>query len=72
MRKGVAVQVGDRLYVLRRDAAVEADADPDAIYLERIAEMEVQEVLSKRQVRLRVLKISSELAPGDLLSLKAL
>jgi hypothetical protein len=32
----------------------------------------VQEVLPKRQVRLRVLKISSELAPGDLLTLKAL
>jgi hypothetical protein len=68
MKRAGSVKVGDLLYVLRRDVATEADADPQALYLERIGVVRAEAVLPKRRVRLRVLKASSEVAPTDLLS----
>jgi hypothetical protein len=68
MRSGAGAQVGDRLYVLRRDVAVEADKDPDAVYLQRIGVVSVEEVMSRRRVLLRVIKATGELSPSDLLS----
>jgi len=68
MKSVAPVRVGDLLYVLRRGVATEADADPDALYLERIGVVQVESVLPKGRVRLRVLKSVSEVAPADLLS----
>ena len=68
MRRAATVLVGDLLYVLRRDVPTEADADSQALYLERIGVVQVESVLPKRRVRLRVLKSVSEVAPSDLLS----
>jgi hypothetical protein len=68
MRRVAPVKVGDLLYVLRRDVATDADEDPDALYLERIGVAQVEAVLPRRRVLLRVLKSVSEVAPDDLLS----
>ncbi|MDD5629937.1 MAG: hypothetical protein PHU21_12790, partial [Elusimicrobia bacterium] len=68
MRKSVPAQAGDLLYILRRDVPTEADADPKAVYLESVGVARVEEVLSWRWVRLRVLKSVTDASPGDLLS----
>ncbi|MCX5797870.1 MAG: hypothetical protein NTY77_20460 [Elusimicrobia bacterium] len=68
MKKAAPVRVGDLLYVLRRDVPTEADADPDALYLERIGVVRVESVLPKGRVSLRVLKSATEVSPADLLS----
>jgi hypothetical protein len=68
MRRRVPVKVGDVLYVLRRDVSTDADEGPDALFLERIGVAQVEAVLPKRRVLLRVLKSVSEVAPDDLLS----
>ncbi|MDD5658286.1 MAG: LysM peptidoglycan-binding domain-containing protein [Elusimicrobia bacterium] len=68
LRSGPSVQAGERLYVLRKDAAKDSDAEPKALYLQRVGVVEVREVVEKRRVRCRVLKSGGAVELGDYLA----
>lgn len=65
-------RVGERFYILRYESPSETDADQDARYLQRVGIAQVESVLPKGRVRLRVLKAGGAVEAGDLLSRKAL
>lgn len=70
--KAADVKVGDKLYVLRKDAPEDTDADPKADYLVRVGMVEVRQKLKGSTYRLLILKSGDSLQVGDALSRKPL
>jgi LysM repeat protein len=68
LAKNIPARVGDRLYILRHESPSELDEDQNARYLQRVGTVQVESILPKGRVRLRVLKAGGAVEAGDLLS----